>query len=240
MKLTLIGFTILLLFGGLLPRSAAAQDMAAELARTKKTLSSIQLELLQLQDAVDDVLRSRAGVEERLNAQVQGLSKLNENLTQQVEALSLQTAAQTEQLALYLKKSATAQIAEMTKVLNVLLLSGIDENTQLEPYLLELVNEGSLDISTDLLLFYIAESKRKSGSLDDALGYFGALISDYNESPLLPNAVYKMALVLETMEENEQMVTLLEQLAEADPNGKYGQLAIRKLNALDASAPAAK
>ena len=73
----------------------------------------------------------------------------------------------------------------------------------------------------------LAETQKKQGFLEQGLGYYGALISDYPDSIYLNRAIFEASELLGKLGHTEEQTSMLSVLKDSD--GPYGEQARKKL-----------
>jgi hypothetical protein len=126
----------------------------------------------------------------------------------------------------YKSKSKSAQLSELYQLATVFALYSVGDTSSIEPLVLELVNTGN-NVQKDLLLLLLAETQKKQGFLEQGLGYYGALISDYPDSIYLNRAVFEASELLGKLGHSEEQMSMLQVLKDSD--GTYGDLARKRL-----------
>ena len=69
----------------------------------------------------------------------------------------------------------------------------------------------------------MAETQKNQGLLQQSLGYYGALISDYPKSPYLNRSIFEASKLLGELGHTEEQKSMLQALKESD--GPYGEQA---------------
>ena len=131
-----------------------------------------------------------------------------------------------ERLEKYESKSSSAQLSELNQLATVFALVSVGEVNNVEPLVLELVNKGD-NVQKDLLILLLAETQKNQGLIEQSLGYYGALISDYPQSPYLNRAIFEASELLGKLGHTEEQMSMLQALKESD--GAYGEQARKKL-----------
>ena len=109
------------------------------------------------------------------------------------------------------------------------MLAEFGDSSSLEEQLLEMLNEGS-NLPSDQLILMLAESHKRRGALEESLGFYGLMISDYPESDFLNKAIFEASELLGQLDQSDQQMALLESLSES--KGEYGEKAREKLASL--------
>ena len=100
------------------------------------------------------------------------------------------------------------------------------ETSTLEALVLELINKGN-NLQKDLLILLLAETQKNNGLMELSLGYYGALISDYPNSPYRSRSIYEASELLGNLGKDEEQKSLLLALKKTDD--PYGEMAREKL-----------
>ena len=160
------------------------------------------------------------------NAKIKILEENNQKLTEIIRSLELKISLLDERLEKYESKSSSAQLSELNQLATVFALVSVGEVNNVEPLVLELVNKGD-NVQKDLLILLLAETQKNQGLIEQSLGYYGALISDYPQSPYLNRAIFEASELLGKLGHTEEQMSMLQALKESD--GAYGEQARKKL-----------
>lgn len=230
MKRFIQALALVLLLGGLFSQAALAQNFAKDIDKLRKNMGQLQLDLLQMQNDLDGLLGGAGAEKEQINTNIKKLAEANAGLANQITALKLSNAELKETLEAYRRESASAKLAELQNLVISLLEASVLETTTAETLVLEVVNSQSKDIPKDLLVFFLAEAKKRQGIYDESVGFYGAVISDYPDSPYLLRSIWEIGELLGALGQSEDQVTMLKQLMQIDPEGDYGYMAQDKLD----------
>jgi len=199
---------------------------ANDLKKVKRLVARLQLELLQIKENSSKGAKEQLALLEPQNAKIKILEENNQKLTEIIRSLELKISLLDERLEKYESKSSSAQLSELNQLATVFALVSVGEVNNVEPLVLELVNKGD-NVQKDLLILLLAETQKNQGLIEQSLGYYGALISDYPQSPYLNRAIFEASELLGKLGHTEEQMSMLQALKESD--GAYGEQARKKL-----------
>ena len=197
-----------------------------DLKKVKRLVARLQLELLQIKENSSKGAKEQLALLEPQNAKIKILEENNQKLTEIIRSLELKISLLDERLEKYESKSSSAQLSELNQLATVFALVSVGEVNNVEPLVLELVNKGD-NVQKDLLILLLAETQKNQGLIEQSLGYYGALISDYPQSPYLNRAIFEASELLGKLGHTEEQMSMLQALKESD--GAYGEQARKKL-----------
>ena len=206
--------------------SPSAVVGANDLKKVKRLVARLQLELLQIKENSSKGAKEQLALLEPQNAKIKILEENNQKLTEIIRSLELKISLLDERLEKYESKSSSAQLSELNQLATVFALVSVGEVNNVEPLVLELVNKGD-NVQKDLLILLLAETQKNQGLIEQSLGYYGALISDYPQSPYLNRAIFEASELLGKLGHTEEQMSMLQALKESD--GAYGEQARKKL-----------
>ena len=210
----------------MIPLGPSAVVGANDLKKVKRLVARLQLELLQIKENSSKGAKEQLALLEPQNAKIKILEENNQKLTEIIRSLELKISLLDERLEKYESKSSSAQLSELNQLATVFALVSVGETNNVEPLVLELVNKGD-NVQKDLLILLLAETQKNQGLIEQSLGYYGALISDYPQSPYLNRAIFEASELLGKLGHTEEQMSMLQALKESD--GAYGELARKKL-----------
>ena len=199
---------------------------ADDIKKVKRLVARLQLDLSQVKEQISKSASTELALIEPLNAKIERLEETNRVLTEKINSLKLDISLIDENLQKYKSKSKSAQLSELYQLATVFALYSVGDTSSIEPLVLELVNTGN-NVQKDLLLLLLAETQKKQGFLEQGLGYYGALISDYPDSIYLNRAVFEASELLGKLGHSEEQMSMLQALKDSD--GTYGDLARKRL-----------
>jgi hypothetical protein len=199
---------------------------ADDIKKVKRLVARLQLDLSQVKERISKSASTELALIEPLNAKIERLEETNRVLTEKINSLKLDISLLDENLQKYKSKSKSAQLSELYQLATVFALYSVGDTSSIEPLVLELVNTGN-NVQKDLLLLLLAETQKKQGFLEQGLGYYGALISDYPDSIYLNRAVFEASELLGKLGHSEEQMSMLQALKDSD--GTYGDLARKRL-----------
>ena len=199
---------------------------ADDIKKVKRLVARLQLDLSQVKEQISKSASTELALIEPLNAKIERLEETNRVLTEKINSLKLDISLLDENLQKYKSKSKSAQLSELYQLATVFALYSVGDTSSIEPLVLELVNTGN-NVQKDLLLLLLAETQKKQGFLEQGLGYYGALISDYPDSIYLNRAVFEASELLGKLGHSEEQMSMLQVLKDSD--GTYGDLARKRL-----------
>jgi len=210
----------------MIPLGPSAVVGANDLKKVKRLVARLQLELLQIKENSSKGAKEQLALLEPQNAKIKILEENNQKLTEIIRSLELKISLLDERLEKYESKSNSAQLSELNQLATVFALVSVGETNNVEPLVLELVNKGD-NVQKDLLILLLAETQKNQGLIEQSLGYYGALISDYPQSPYLNRAIFEASELLGKLGHTEEQMSMLQALKESD--GAYGEQARKKL-----------
>ncbi len=210
----------------MIPLGPSAVVGANDLKKVKRLVARLQLELLQIKENSSKGAKEQLALLEPQNAKIKILEEDNQKLTEIIRSLELKISLLDERLEKYESKSSSAQLSELNQLATVFALVSVGEANNVEPLVLELVNKGD-NVQKDLLILLLAETQKNQGLIEQSLGYYGALISDYPQSPYLNRAIFEASELLGKLGHTEEQMSMLQALKESD--GAYGEQARKKL-----------
>ena len=199
---------------------------ADDIKKVKRLVARLQLDLSQVKEQFSKSAGKELALIEPLNAKIVRLEETNKILTEKINSLNLDISLLDEKLKKYQINSSSAQLSELYQLATVFALYSVGDTNSIEPLVLELVKTGN-NVQKDLLLLLLAETQKKQGFLEQGLGYYGALISDYPESKYLNRAIFEASELLGKLGHAEEQKSMLLVLQEID--GTYGELARKRL-----------
>ena len=199
---------------------------AEDIKKVKRLVARLQLDLSQVKEQFSKSSGKELALIEPLNAKIVSLEETNKILTEKINSLNLDISLLDEKLQKYQIKSNSAQLSELYQLATVFALYSVGDTNSIEPLVLELVKTGN-NVQKDLLLLLLAETQKKQGFLEQGLGYYGALISDYPGSIYLNRAIFEASELLGKLGHSEEQKSMLLVLKEID--GTYGELARKRL-----------
>ncbi|MDP7615892.1 MAG: hypothetical protein QF778_11330, partial [SAR324 cluster bacterium] len=184
---------------------------ANDLKKVKRLVARLQLELLQIKENSSKGAKEQLALLEPQNAKIKILEENNQKLTEIIRSLELKISLLDERLEKYESKSSSAQLSELNQLATVFALVSVGETNNVEPLVLELVNKGD-NVQKDLLILLLAETQKNQGLIEQSLGYYGALISDYPQSPYLNRAIFEASELLGKLGHTEEQMSMLQAL----------------------------
>ena len=199
---------------------------ADDLKKVKRLVARLQLDLSQVKEQFSKSASKELALIEPLNTKLERLEETNRILTEKIKSLKLDISLLDENLQKYKSTSNKAKLSELYQLATVFALYSVGDTNSIEPLVLELVNTGN-NVQKDLLLLLLAETQKKQGFLEQGLGYYGALISDYPDSIYLNRAIFEASELLGMLGHSDEQISMLQALKESD--GTYGDLARKRL-----------
>ena len=194
--------------------------------KVKRLVARLQLELSQVRDQFSTSAGKELALLEPLTAKLEVLEDTNRILTEKINSLELDISLLDEKFQNYQSKSDSAQLSELYKLVTLFALYSVGDTNSIEPLVLELVNKGN-NVQKDLLLLLLAETQKNQGLLEQALGYYGVLISDHSDSIYFKRAVYEASELLGKLGHSDEQMSML--LVLKDSEGPYGDLARKRI-----------
>jgi predicted RNase H-like nuclease (RuvC/YqgF family) len=199
---------------------------ADDVKKVKRIVARLHLEMMQLKEKTSKLAGEQLALLEPQNAKIETLTISNLKLSETISALKFKISILEEKLEEYQSKSSSSQLSELNQFATILALASVGETSTLEALVLELINKGN-NLQKDLLILLLAETQKNQGLIEQSLGYYGALISDYPQSPYLNRAIFEASELLGKLGHTEEQMSMLQALKESD--GAYGEQARKKL-----------
>ena len=217
------------LFLGLIYPFCLLGQSADQVKQLQKALIKMQLEMEEYQGELQDQFSEQRQLLEQAQSEIERLNRENKELQEKVFSLETEQAVSKQSLDELSASSSTAQFDELSLLVSSLMLAEFGDSSSLEEQLLEMLNEGS-NLPADQLILMLAESHKRRGALEESLGIYGLMISDYPESDFLNKAIFEASELLGQLDQSDQQMALLESLSES--KGEYGEKAREKLASL--------
>ncbi len=219
---------LLLIFGLTLPSVLFGQS-ADQVKKLQQALIKMQLEMEEYQGELQDQFSEQRQLVEESKTEIAQLIRLSQELQEKVKTLETELALSKQQIEEMRASSSKAQFNELSLLVSSLMLAEFGDSSSLEEQLLEMLNEGS-NLPPDQLILMLAESHKRRGALEESLGFYGLLISDYPESDFLNKTIFDASELLGKLDQSDQQLALLESLSES--KGEYGEKARERLASL--------
>ena len=155
---------------------------ADDVKKVKRIVARLHLEMMQLKENSSKLAGEQLALLEPQNAKIETLTRSNLKLSETISSLKFKISILEEKLEEYQRKSSSSQLSELNQFATILALASVGETSTLEALVLELINKGN-NLQKDLLILLLAETQKNKGLMELSLGYYGALISDYPNSP---------------------------------------------------------
>ena len=199
---------------------------ASDIKKVKRLVARLQMEVLQLKEKASIDAGQQMAILEPQNEKIKTLTDENLALSKKLKELELKFLILNDKLDKYQKESRSEKLSELKDLSTVLTLISVGEISAIEPLILDLINEGD-NLQEDLLILLLAETQKNQGFIEQSLGYYVKLLTDYPESPYLNRAIFEASELLGKMGLTEEQNSMLEALKES--GGTYGLLARKKL-----------
>ena len=222
-------FFYCILFLGLIYPCSLVGQSTDQVKQLQKALIKMQLEMEEYQGELQDQFSEQRQLLEQAQSEIERLSRENKELQEKVFSLETEQAVSKQSIEELRASSSTAQFDELSLLVSSLMLAEFGDSSSLEEQLLEMLNEGS-NLPADQLILMLAESHKRRGALEESLGFYGLMISDYPESDFLNKAIFEASELLGQLDQSDQQMALLESLSES--KGEYGEKAREKLASL--------
>ena len=177
------------LFLGLIYPFSLFGQSADQVKQLQEALIKMQLEMEEYQGELQDQFSEQRQLLEQAQSEIERLSRENKELQEKVFSLETEQAVSKQSLDELSASSSTAQFDELSLLVSSLMLAEFGDSSSLEEQLLEMLNEGS-NLPADQLILMLAESHKRRGALEESLGFYGLMISDYPESDFLNKAIF--------------------------------------------------
>ena len=199
---------------------------ASDVKKVKRIVARLQLEVMQLKEKSSKMASEQLALLEPQNAKIETLTRNNLKLSETIKSLKFKISILEEKLEEYQRKSSSSQLSELNQFATILALASVGETSTLESLVLDLINKGD-NLQKDLLILLLAETQKNKGLMELSLGYYGALISDYPNSPYRSRSIFEASELLGKMGQNEEQKSLL--LALKGNEDPYGEMAREKI-----------
>jgi len=219
-----------------LPGLSNAQEDSNRLYKIGRTLFELQQQFLEHQEVFDKKSKEWKAQREEFQLLVEKLTKENQALKDQLTDLKKQLEVFEEKLETSETAKLSRELQDVNAVLRSLILTTLYEEPQAEELILKLVNSAVSSLPRDLLILYLANQKRQQGKLEQSLGYYGTLASQFPESRYLSRSIYEMSEVFGKLGKKDEQKTLLLQLTFIQEANPYAIKAKEKLRELQLSA----
>ena len=199
---------------------------ADDVKKVKRAVARLHLEMMQLKEKTSKLAGEQLALLEPQNERIETLTRSNLKLSETINSLKFKISILEEKLDEYQTKSSSSQLSELNQFATILALASVGETSTLEALVLELINKGN-NLQKDLLILLLAETQKKKDLMELSLGYYGALISDYPNSPYRSRSIYEASELLGNLGKDEEQKSLLLALKKTDD--PYGEMAREKL-----------
>ena len=198
----------------------------SDVKKVKLLVARLQLQLMQVQEKLSEKENEQLALLELHKAKIETLTKSNLELAETLGTQKFKILVLEEKLEEYQRKSSSSQLSELNQFATILALASVGETSTLEALVLELINKGN-NLQKDLLILLLAETQKNKGLMELSLGYYGALISDYPNSPYRSRSIFEASELLGKLGQDEEQKSLLLALKESDD--PYGEMAREKI-----------
>lgn len=222
----------LVILSCIIPVTIMAADDSSTTRRVRKmgqTLFELQQNFETLKADYDDQKKKWQAQQEEFNLLIKNLLAENKTLIEESKRLR----AQVETFEEIVESADNIQVAqdinELNQLLKAIILNEVGDEVPAEETILEIVNDAESNIPRDLLVLYLASRKEKENKLDESLGYYGTLVTEFPDSQYVFKAIMSMSNVFGKMGKIDEQKTLLNQLIYLDEENPYSLLAKDKL-----------
>ena len=181
---------------------------ADDVKKVKRIVARLHLEMMQLKEKSSKLAGEQLALLEPQNAKIETLTRSNLKLSETISSLKFKISILEEKLVEYQRKSSSSQLSELNQFATILALASVGETSTLEALVLELINKGN-NLQKDLLILLLAETQKNKGLMELSLGYYGALISDYPNSPYRSRSIFEASELLGKLGKDEEQKSLL-------------------------------
>ena len=214
------------------PMAVQAQEADQKIRGINQRLFKFRQEFLALKEQIENQQNLQKNQQEQFDLQSLELQKQNQDLVNQVENLQKEVQRLEQQLELNAATQLASEMADVRKVMQLVLLQTLDETEAIDDSLLEVLNSPMPVVPRDLMILFIAELMQYNEEWEQSLGYYSVLLEEFPESAYSPKAIYEMSEVFGQLDQKEEQKTLLLQLSYMEDN-LYAELAKEKLEALE-------
>ena len=179
-----------------------------DVKKVKRQVGKLVIEMMQFKEKSSKLAGEQLALLEPQNAKIETLTKSNLKLSETISSLKFKISILEEKLEEYQRKSSSSQLSELNQFATILALASVGETSTLEALVLELINKGN-NLQKDLLILLLAETQKNKGLMELSLGYYGALISDYPNSPYRSRSIFEASELLGKMGKDEEQKSLL-------------------------------
>ena len=219
------------------PNVLNAQDTTKQIKRINRTLFEFKQEFLETKENFLKKEQTWKLQQEKFELLIKKLNSESEAARKEAIKLRAQVDKFEEMIENSETKKLGGDVVDIALFLDLLIYKEIGELQFTDTLLLKLINRHDSAISKDLLLFYLARYKHSIGESEFALGYYGNILTDYQESRLISKTIFEMGQIFGETGKDQEQKTLLLQLANQENPDKYGKLAIKKLQSLGVEIP---
>ena len=227
---------LIICWGFFNPGLTKAADTSERVRKIGKTVFEMQQSFLELKEEFDKKDKAWKSQQEEFQLLVGKLRKENEALLKQITALRNQTQEFDEKLEASSTTKLSNDFNDLDSLIKSMILDSLEENSQAEKLILATINRPASTFHKDLLIFYLATKKRQQGELEESLGYFSTLISQFPDSPYFSRSIFEMSEVFGSLGMKSEQNTLLLQLSLVDEHDIYAVRAKEKLKEIEALA----
>ena len=215
-----------------LPELSKAQEASNRIYKIGKTLFELQQQFLEHQEVFDKKNKEWKAQREEFQLLVGKLTKENQSLKDQLTDLKKQLEVFEEKLETSETAKLSRELQDVNAVLRSLILTTLYEEPEAEELILKLVNNAVSSLPRDLLILYLANHNQQKGNLEQSLGYYGTLVSQFPESQYIPRSIFEMSEIFERFGKENEQKTLLLQLSFIQKPNPYVIKAKEKLRTL--------
>ena len=197
-----------------------------DVKKVKRQVGKLVIEMMQFKEKTSEQAGKQLALLEPQNEKIETLTRSNLKLSETINSLKFKISILEEKLDEYQTKSSSSQLSELNQFATILALASVGETSTLEALVLELINKGN-NLQKDLLILLLAETQKNKGLMELSLGYYGALISDYPNSPYRSRSIFEASELLGKLGKDEEQKSLL--LALKKIEDPYGEMAREKI-----------
>ncbi len=219
--------------GFFFPDLANAVNTSERVRKIGRTVFELQQSFLELKEDFDKKDKAWKSQQEDFQLLVGRLRKENEELLKQVIALRNESQKFDEKLEASSTTKLSNDFEDLERLLKSIILDTLAEKSHSENLILSTINNPISEFPKDLLIFYLASKNRHLGELQESLGYYSTLVSQFPDSPYLSRSVFEMSEVFGTLGMKNEQNTLLLQLSLVDEQDIFTIKAKQKLKELE-------
>lgn len=211
-----------------------AQEQDDATAQFRRTVFTLQQEMLELKATVDRQAKELQAQKEELALQVERLNAANQSYKKQLLEMDSLLLQMEDKIAASSLIKLSDELHNLSSFQQAVLLDSMGQFDQSEKLILDIINQPDTKLSKDLLILFLAQQKNRHQRFEESISYYSTLLAEFFNSPFFSQAIFEMSDVLAVLGKKEQQLTLLAQLATLSETDPYSIKAVSKLKELGA------